>query len=305
MADQKGNMNAFVLMANSSERPFVGNIWCCMGEKAPNSASGVRLLAARRHELILKEIERHGSARVRDLVETLDVSPMTIRRDIDNLAAEGKLMRVHGGASAAPTPKNAASSDEPGFDAKSRRQYGEKLAIASKAAEMVQPGSAIGITAGTTTALLAGEIADIEDLLVVTNSMAVAEVLHRSRRSDLDIIVTGGTPTPSRALVGPMAEATLSSLHLDQLFMGVHGMAESTGYTSPNLLEAQTLRSFINASESLVVLADHTKWGTIGLSTIAPLNAAQTVVTDDGLQPEALSIIGAEAVTGAQVAGVI
>ncbi len=219
---------------------------------------------------------------------------MTIRRDIEDLASRGLVARVHGGASAAPRSRDSASAEEPGFAAKERRQYAEKVAIANRAAQTIRPGSAIGITAGTTTALLASEITHIDDLLVVTNSMAVAEVLHQQRRSDLAVIVTGGTPTPSRALVGPMAEATLDRLHLDQLFMGVHGMSESAGFTSPNLLEAQTLRSFISVSSSIVVLADHTKWETVGLSTIAPLHVADMVISDSAMPSEALSTLQAE-----------
>ncbi len=264
-----------------------------MVDKRPNSGAGVRLLAARRHELILREVERHGGVRVRELVAVLGVSPMTIRRDIDTLADAGQLVRVHGGAAAAPDARDTASADEPGFAAKARRQYAEKTAIVEHAARSIKPGSAIGITAGTTTALLASEL-NVEDLLVVTNSMAVAEVLHQSRRSDLTILVTGGTPTPSRALVGPMAEVALSSLHLDQLFMGVHGMTETTGFTSPNLLEAQTLRSFVSASESVIVLADHTKWGTVGLSTIAPLSTADVVMTDSQIPADGLAVLQAE-----------
>ena len=231
---------------------------------------------------------------MRELVDVLGVSSMTIRRDIETLDEMGLLVRVHGGAAAASTAPDTASSDEPGFAAKQRRQSVEKTAIAARAAQSIKPGSAIGITAGTTTAQLAGELANIQDLLVVTNSMAVTEILHQSRRSDLTIVVTGGTPTPSRALVGPMAEATLSSLHLDQLFMGVHGMSESTGFTSPNLLEAQTLRSFVSASESVVVLADHTKWGTLGLSTIAPLGTADVLVTDSAVSDQGLAVLQAE-----------
>lgn len=71
-------------------------------------------------------------------------------------------------------------------------------------------------------------------------------------------------------------------------------MAESTGYTSPNLLEAQTLRCFITASESVVVLADHTKWGTVGLSTIAPLGVANVVITDSQMPRSAQSVLRAE-----------
>lgn len=211
---------------------------------------------------------------------------MTIRRDIESLAEDGLVIRVHGGA--AQNPSSApASSEEPSFDAKSRRQFVEKIGIASAALEMVKPGSAIGITAGTTTAQLATLLTDVEDLLIVTNSVAVADALPGTKRGDTTVVVTGGIRTPSRALVGPIAEAALENLHLDQLFLGVHGMSEAAGYTSPNLLEAQTLRRFASASESVVVLADHTKWGTVGLSSIGALDIADVIVTDSAMSENA------------------
>lgn len=255
------------------------------------------MLAARRQELILRQVERQGSARVRELSELLGVSPMTIRRDIDALADDGRLARVHGGAAATREPLEAASADEPGFAIKSRRQFVEKVGIARRAAAMIKPGSAVGITAGTTTAQLAGELADIADLLVVTNSLAATSILHQSRRNDLTVLVTGGTPTPSEALVGPMAEAALATLHLDQLFMGVHGMGERAGFSSPNMLEAQTLRAFVNAAEEVIVLADHTKWGMTGLSSIGDLSAADIVITDDGIPEAALTALESEVET--------
>ena len=264
-----------------------------MGE---NRSSG-RMLAARRQELILRQVERQGSARVRELSDLLGVSPMTIRRDIDVLADSGRLSRVHGGAAASREPLEPASVDEPGFAIKSRRQFVEKVGIARHAAELIKPGSAIGLTAGTTTAQLAGELEDISDLLVVTNSLAATSILHQSRRNDLAVLVTGGTPTPSEALVGPIAEAALASLHLDQLFMGVHGMGESAGFSSPNLLEAQTLRAFVASAEEVVVLADHTKWGTTGLSSIGDLSAADVVITDEDIPPDALAVLEAEVET--------
>ncbi|MDW3178505.1 MAG: DeoR/GlpR family DNA-binding transcription regulator [Acidimicrobiia bacterium] len=261
-----------------------------MSENKPEAPPIGRLLAARRRDVIRREVERHGGARVRDLVELLGVSPMTIRRDIDVLADDGHVLRVHGGA--AINPKSGpASSDEPSFDAKSRRQFGEKFAIASAAFEMIKPGSSIGITAGTTTVQLAGLLSEIEDLLVVTNSVAVAELLPGKQRRNVTVLVTGGIRTPSRALVGPVADSALANLHLDQLFLGVHGMAEGTGYTSPNLLEAQTLKVFVEASESVIVLADHTKWGTVGLSSIGPLGIADAIVTDRLMSDEAISTL--------------
>ena len=83
------------------------------------------------------------------------------------------------------------------------------------------------------------------------------------------MILIGGERTPSDALVGPIATAALKQLHLDLLFLGVHGMDADAGFTTPNLLEAETDRAFVAASRKVVVLADHTKWGTQGISTIA------------------------------------
>ena len=84
-----------------------------------------------------------------------------------------------------------------------------------------------------------------------------------------------------------MAVTTIRSMHLDTLFLGVHGMAEDPGFTSPNLLEAETDRAFIASAERVVVVADHTKWGVRGLSRLARLDEADVVVTDSGLSTEA------------------
>jgi DeoR family glycerol-3-phosphate regulon repressor len=105
------------------------------------------------------------------------------------------------------------------------------------------------------------------------------------------VILIGGERTPSDALVGPIATAALKQLHLDLLFLGVHGMDADAGYTTPNLLEAETDRAFVAASRKVVVLADHTKWGTQGISTIAELEEADEVISDAGLSGEAQRIL--------------
>ena len=226
--------------------------------------------------MIVAEVRRRGAVRVSELATLLGVSDMTVRRDLDLLDEAGLLAKVHGGA----TLRDERTTDEPGFEAKSLRNMGEKHAIAIAAAAMVRPGTAIGITAGTTTWQLAYHIVDIADLTVVTNSVRVAEVLHQSQRPDRTVVLTGGVRTPSDALVGPVAVATLRSLHLDSVFMGVHGITERAGFTTPNLMEAETNRAFVDATEQLVVLADHTKWNVTGLSSIAPLDASRDVITD-------------------------
>ena len=243
------------------------------------------MLAQQRQSAILDRVRGTGGVRVADLAAEFGVSDMTIRRDLEILAGRGLLAKVHGGAMLV-TVAGPGSTDEPGFAAKASRQRREKAAIAARAAELVAPGTAIALSAGTTTAELARRLVDVAGLTVVTNSIPVAEVFYRADRHDRTVVLTGGARTPSDALVGPIAVATIRSLHLDLLFLGVHGMSERAGFTTPNLMEADTDRALVEAAERLVVLADHTKWGTVGISAIAALSDADVLVTDDGL-PEA------------------
>ncbi len=217
----------------------------------------------------------------------MGVSEMTIRRDLDQLAAAGRIRKVHGGAARL----EARSAEEPRFDAKRLRQQREKNAIAQVGASMVQPGSAIGITGGSTTWMLAQHLRGVADLTIVTNSLSLAADLNGSDNRSLTVALTGGTPTKSDALVGPIAVRTLQSLYVDIVFMGVHGMAADPGFTTPNLAEAETNRAFIQSSERLVVLADHTKWDIRGLGTIARLRDADVVVSDDQLPDSAIESI--------------
>ncbi|MQA11569.1 MAG: DeoR family transcriptional regulator [Pseudonocardiaceae bacterium] len=246
------------------------------------------MLARQRQAVILDEVRRTGAVRVSDLVDRLRVSDMTVRRDLDVLAGRGLVDKVYGGA----TSVGGRSTDEPGFEAKSVRQLAQKEAIASVAAELVRPGTAIGLSAGTTTWTLARFLDAVPGLTVVTNSIRVADVLQGSTQSDRTVVLTGGVRTPSDALVGPVAVHGLRRLHLDVVFLGVHGMAEGPGFTTPNLTESETDRAFVDAASRLVVLADQTKWGTIGISTIAELHEADVVVSDDGLPPEARQALG-------------
>jgi DeoR/GlpR family transcriptional regulator of sugar metabolism len=241
------------------------------------------MLAAERRARIVSELERHGSVRVRALVSLLGVSDMTVRRDLDVLQTEGHLFKVHGGA----TRHAERSTDEPGFGAKSGRRQLEKEAIALRAAELVEPGSAVAIGAGTTTWAMARHLLDVPRLTVVTNSVRVADLLHAHGRSDATVLLTGGLRTPSDALVGPLALRSLHALHTDVVFMGSHGMEPSSGFTTPNLLESETNRALVACASCLVVLADSSKWGVTGLSRFAWLSDADVLITDGRLPPDA------------------
>lgn len=246
------------------------------------------MLAAARHQAIVDAVQRERVVRVSDLAQQLGVSLMTVRRDIDLLEEAGRLERIHGGAKL----PGDASAHEPGFELKSTQLTAEKQAIALEAASLVHEGMAVGLSAGTTTWALARELAAGPRITVVTNSVRIADLFYDgetagSRRSGSTVILVGGERTPSDALVGPIATAALRQLHLDILFLGVHGMDAQAGFTTPNLLEAETDKAFVAAARKVVVLADHSKWGTLGISTIAGLEEADEVISDSGLSAEA------------------
>ncbi|MDJ1131384.1 DeoR/GlpR family DNA-binding transcription regulator [Streptomyces iconiensis] len=256
------------------------------------------LLAEQRRALILEEVRRRGGARVNELTRKLNVSDMTVRRDLDALARQGALEKVHGGA----VPVAEASTHEPGFEAKSALELSAKDDIARAAAAMAQPGSAIALSGGTTTYALAQHLLDVPNLTVVTNSVRVADVFHSAQRSPggpqagrpgaATVVLTGGVRTPSDSLVGSVADAAIRSLHFDVLFLGVHGISAEAGLSTPNLAEAETNRCFVGSARRVIVVADHTKWGTVGLSSFASLEQVDTLVTDGGLPAGAREEIG-------------
>lgn len=245
------------------------------------------MLAEQRQSHILELIRRDGAVRVSELVRNLGVSDMTIRRDLGVLADAGLVQKVHGGATLAAD----SSAFEPSFTAKSTLQRAEKREIAQAAAALVEPGTAIGMSAGTTTHALAAELLDVPGLTLVTNSVHIADLFHQHGRSDQNILLTGGVRTPSDAFVGPFAVNALRSIHVDLVFLGVHGMTIETGFTTPNLLEAETNRALVDSGRRLVVVADHTKWGVVGISSIARLDEANVLVTDNELDADAISAL--------------
>ncbi|MEU5976967.1 DeoR/GlpR family DNA-binding transcription regulator [Streptomyces sp. NPDC047315] len=267
------------------------------------------LLAEQRRALILDEVRRRGGVRVNELTRRLNVSDMTVRRDLDALARQGVVEKVHGGA----VPVVEASTHEPGFEAKSGLELRAKEDIARAAAAMVTPGTAIALAGGTTAYALAQQLVDVTDLTVVTNSVRVADVLHNAQRTPpggptgrpggATVVLTGGVRTPSDTLVGPVADTAIRTLHFDVLFIGVHGISVEAGLSTPNLAEAETNRHFVRSARRVVVVADHTKWGTVGLSSFARLTEVDALVTDTGLPAAARAEVEEHLPGGLVVAG--
>lgn len=238
------------------------------------------MLAAERHNAILAELASRPAVRIAGLAERLNVSEMTIRRDIETLDAAGMLHKVHGGA----TRQASLSALEPGFRTNTDRQSAAKKAIAGTAATLITPGMTIAITGGTTTFQLVEELPALGPLTVLTNSLPAADRIHAHQVSGLGrnitVLLTGGERSPSEALVGPLATGVVRGLNVDVCFMGAHGVDLAAGITTPNLAEADTNRAFARQCARLVVLADFTKFGVVSLASIAPLSDVDCIVTD-------------------------
>lgn len=242
------------------------------------------MLATQRRHRILQELQASGTVRVADLAGVLGVSEMTVRRDIDTLDAEGQLLRVHGGA----TRTGSFSAIEPEFVSKSAQKTEAKRAIAVEALSLLRPDMTLLISGGTTTYEFARLLPLDLGLTVATNSIMVANALipgphGPGGQGGIRTLVLGGQRTPSEALVGPVTMHAMENLHADLCFMGVHGIDPEAGITSPNLLEAEVNAAMIAASAALVVLADASKYGVVGLAGIAPLSSIGTLITDSGI----------------------
>ncbi|QCB52078.1 DeoR/GlpR transcriptional regulator [Rhodococcus sp. PAMC28707] len=237
------------------------------------------MLAAERHAKILAALRSDGAVKVVDFAELLDVSEMTIRRDLDVLDERELLRKVHGGAIARNN-----RGEEPLSTAKAARQHAEKVAIGRAAVDTVEDGMTIAVSAGTTTLELARLLRGRASITVVTNSISIFQELtgHHSEPNPI-VYLTGGSRTPSDALVGPIADAALAAFRVDAVYLGVHGFDVESGLTTPNIAEAETNRRLIATGRRLFVLADNTKHREVGTNVFAPISAVNTLVVDDGL----------------------
>ena len=245
------------------------------------------MLAAQRKARILEEVSTSGARRISDLADSLGVSEVTIRRDVEQLAAQGLVDKVHGGVTA-----NALSTTlEPPFAANSMKEQAAKEAMAEVAAELVRPGMAIALMGGSSVYALAKRLRDVPSLTIVTNSVPISDLFAQKPRGDQTVVLTGGVRTPTDSLVGNIASEVFSRFNLDMVFMGTHGIDPDFGFSSPNLVEAETNREVIRRSAKFVVLVDHSKWGVRGFSSFAQVEDADLIITSRGLSPKALQTL--------------
>jgi DeoR family fructose operon transcriptional repressor len=251
-------------------------------EPAPRArAARLRLGAREREGFILEALQHSAEAQVAWLAERLGVSQVTIRRDLERLAARGWVERLHGRALLRLSLRAERSLAE-----RARLCADEKRRIAAYAASLVPDGATVFLGPGTTTTEVARVLARRRRLCVVTNALTVAEACLAEGR--VDVVLTGGIARrPSGALSGSLAEDTLRGLRGDVAFVGATGLTVADGLTTTHLVEAHTLRVLVASARRVVVVADHTKFGRVAFAQIAPVSAAECVVTGRELDPEA------------------
>ncbi|RUR03409.1 DeoR/GlpR family DNA-binding transcription regulator [Labedella endophytica] len=235
------------------------------------------LPADMRRARILEIVRDRGFVRVSDLGGSFGVSDVTVRGDLDALAATGSVRRVHGGAVAALGPVA-----EPSFEQASDAFAGEKRAIGRAAAALVSSGQSIFLDVGTTANAVAVALAerdDLTDVVVMTNGLNIALALEATIPR-FTVLVTGGALRPlQHSLVNPMALRLLDGLHADLAIIGCNGVHPEAGVTNVNLPEAEVKRAMVERAGRTVVVADGSKLGNVHLGRIARLAEVDVLIT--------------------------
>ncbi|MGK9118679.1 DeoR/GlpR family DNA-binding transcription regulator [Olivibacter jilunii] len=230
-----------------------------------------------RHQIILKRLQEKGSINVLDLGKELDVSTVTIRKDLKLLEERQMLFRTHGGA----TLNNPYTIDRSVVE-KEKLQSEEKALIAEMAASLVVPNDSIIIASGTTVLAMARHIHPQGNLTVVTSALQVA--IELNRHSNVEILQLGGMMRSSSASVaGPYAEKILEDFFCSKLFLGVDGIDPDFGLTTTSGLEAHLNRKMIEVSQKTIVLADSTKFGRRGFGRICGFDEIDEIITDKNI----------------------
>jgi DeoR/GlpR family transcriptional regulator of sugar metabolism len=231
------------------------------------------VLGQTRQNELLSYLRTNRTGHVAELSELLGASESTIRRDLDELQERGLVERVHGGAAITESGIEAAPST------RARTATDQKRRIGQAAAGLIEDGSTVLITGGTTTEAVLPHLGGFSSLTVVTNGVQIAAGC--ADYPDIQVLVLGGElRRMSMSLLGGQVAEGLAQLQVDQVLMGAFGVDPANGITGANLLETQTDRALIAAAEDVVILADSSKFFQRGPVRIADTSEIATLVTD-------------------------
>lgn len=232
------------------------------------------MLALERQRMILAALTSQRSVRVVDLAKQFDVAEETIRRDLDKLESQGKLVRSHGGAMA--TLENEAPHWQREFI-----NQAQKEAMARTAVNLITEGDTLILDASSSSWFLARRMPDIP-LTIITNSLYVCMALEG--RENVKVICPGGTLTEtSMSFVGVATLEALRRYHAGKLFMSCRALDLQRGVSDISDEQAMVRRVMLEVTDHHVLLMDSSKWGTRALAFIASATEFQQIITDDGV----------------------
>lgn len=241
-----------------------------------------------RHDFIIRQLETKGQVSVTELSTLLNVSEVTIRKDLSLLEKNNLLYRAHGKAI-----KISPYTGDRDVNVKELQFPAEKIAIAREAVKLLEPNDSIIVASGTTVHYFAREIKTEEiggRLTVITSALNVASILSRNR--DIEVIQLGGiVRSSSLSAVGCDAERQIENYAGSKFFIGVDGIDAEYGLSTTNLLEANLNREMIAAADKIIVLCDSSKFGRKGFSRICPIDDVDQIITDSGIPPHMLEAL--------------
>ena len=243
------------------------------------------MLIEERRQHIVALAQQHGRVLVEELSESLGISRITIRKDLDYLQSRGALQRTHGGAL---LPGPGALSD-PSLQEKEGLHSKEKQRISAAAVSLVKEGQCVLLDSGTTTTAITRALKSFSQLTIITNAVNIAAELSGT---NFEVLLTGGSLRKnSFSLVGPLAEDMLRDMHADILFLGVDGFDIEFGLTTPNMMESRVNRAMVKAASMVVAVCDSTKFNRRSLSKIVDTTAIHHIITDSNLPQETADAI--------------
>jgi DeoR family fructose operon transcriptional repressor len=264
-----------------------------------------RHLPAGRKAQLAAYVADTGQVTVSELAERFGVSIDTVRRDLDQLSADGVLVRTYGGAVSLAT----ISRTDRAVDQRLALQEQEKEKIAALAAALVQDGSTILINGGTTTLAVARELRQHRDLTVATNNLLVPAALPATAIRDI-YVFGGAVRSLTLATVGPVSFRANGGADLDiscdLALIGIGAVSEDAGYTTSNLAEAAMMQAMMSRAARVAILADSSKFGRRLFAQVSELSSADYLVTDAMPPPglrDALAENNVELITPAALLG--
>lgn len=227
-----------------------------------------------RRKSVLEALQKNKSVSISDLAEQLDASSITIRRDLNRLAEQGIVTLIHGGA-----VLNEGTAAIASVMVRERRLQTEKSLIAAFCAELIKESNSVYIDAGSTTKSIAEAIMDKKNIVVLSHSLAVMNILANAKDIQL-ISVPGVYMGAKKGFYGQLALDFISNFQLDIAFFGVSGLDIENGITGPDIDDAQIKKILIKKAKKKVIAVDHTKIGERCFVKVCDIRDIDILVTD-------------------------